>query len=71
MLVRMTTYLPWPGQPTEAGETIDLPEKEALAYILSGQAEPVAIETKQIEAATIAPPAQNAMRHNQPQLKRR
>jgi hypothetical protein len=71
MLVRMNTYLLWYGQPAEAGETIDLPEAVALSYIRTGQAEPVAIETKQIEAATIAPPLRNAMQQHQPQLKRR
>jgi hypothetical protein len=66
----MKTYLLWYGTPTEAGETIDLPDAVALAYIRTGQAELVEPE-KQIEAATIAPPVHNAMRNPQPQLKRR
>ena len=71
MLVTMKTFLLWHGKTCLAGKQIDLPEKDALAYIRTGQAEAVAIEPKQIEAATIAPPVQNAMRHTQPQFKRR
>jgi hypothetical protein len=66
----MNTYLLWYGTPTEAGEQVDLPDAVALSYIRTGQAEPVEQE-KHIEAATIAPPIQNAMRNPQPQLKRR
>ena len=68
MLVRMLTYLPWPGQPTEAGETIDLPEADALAYVRTGQAELV---TPAVESATIGPAERNAMKHIHPQPKRR
>jgi len=66
----MKTFLLWYGTPTEAGEQVDLPDAVALSYIRTGQAEPVEQE-KQIEAATIGPPLQNAMRNPHPQLKRR
>lgn len=65
----MKTFLPWPGQPTEAGEMIDLPDHVALAYIRTDQAELVEQE-KQIEAATIAP-RENMSKPFNPQLKRR
>ena len=71
MLVTMKTFLLWHGKSCLAGKQIDLPEVDALAYIRTGQAEPVVVEPKQIEAAAIEPPLRNAMRHNQPQLKRR
>lgn len=70
MLVRMSTYLPWPGQPTEAGETIELPDAVAMAYIRTGQAERVE-QPKPIEAAAIEPPRSNMTKPFQPQLKRR
>ena len=69
MRVRMNTYLLWYGTPTEAGEMIDLPDAVALAYIRTGQAEPVEQE-QHIEAATIAP-RENMTKPFQPQLKRR
>jgi len=71
MLVTMKTFLLWHGKSCLAGKQIDLPDEAALAYIRTGQAEPVAIEKKQIEAATIEPPLRNAMRTTQPQFKRR
>lgn len=69
MRVRMKTFLLWYGQPTEAGEEIDLPDSVALAYLRTDQAELVE-PTRQIEAATIAPRA-NMTKPFQPQLKRR
>lgn len=70
MRIRMKTFLLWYGQPTEAGEEIDLPDADALAYIRTGQAEPIATEKHAIEAATIAP-RENMTKPFNPQLKRR
>lgn len=68
MLVRMLTYLAWPGNPCEAGQTIDLPERDAMAYIRSGQAE--IVEPAARESATIQP-VTNAMRRHEPRMTKR
>lgn len=50
MLVKMLTFLPWPGGDCPAGEEIDLPDEVAAAYVRTGQAEYVT-HTKPPEAA--------------------
>lgn len=76
MLVRMTTWLAWYGTECQAGETINLPEADALAFIRTGQAERVADEPAAsprplVESAALASPQQNTMKQHMPQLKRR
>lgn len=66
----MLTFLIWGGTEAAPGDEIELPDADALAYIRTGQAEPVA-NTPPIEAATIAPPRDNMTKPHNPQLKRR
>ena len=69
MIVRMKTHYVGLGGEALPGETIDLENHVALAYLRTDQAELVEQE-RPIEAATIAT-RENMTKPFQPQLKRR
>lgn len=71
MLIRMKTHYVGPGVEALPGETIDLENHVALAYLRTDQAELVEQPQQHIEAATIEPPRSNMSKPFHPQLKRR